>query len=80
MAVLAVSDLEAGPVAVGGRSSHRAAAKVANMMAGDPLSSWNDGPAKTAILDFVARVTEEGGADFVRPSERIATFDNDGTL
>jgi hypothetical protein len=45
-----------------------------------PLSYWNDGAAKTAILDFVARVTTEGGKDFVPPAERIATFDNDGTL
>jgi phosphoserine phosphatase len=44
------------------------------------LPSWNDGAAKSAIVDFVARVTKEGGADFVRPAERIATFDNDGTL
>ena len=46
----------------------------------DPLPSWNDGPSRKAILDFVARVTREGGADFVPPPERIATFDNDGTL
>ncbi len=46
----------------------------------DPLPSWNDGPSKKAILDFVARVTREGGPDFVPVSERIATFDNDGTL
>lgn len=45
-----------------------------------PLPSWNDGAAKAAILDFVARVTKEGGPDYVRPAERIATFDNDGTL
>jgi phosphoserine phosphatase len=45
-----------------------------------PLPSWNDGAAKRAILDFVARVTKEGGADFVPPAERVATFDNDGTL
>jgi len=45
-----------------------------------PLPSWNDGAAKSAILDFVARVTKEGGAEFVAPAERIATFDNDGTL
>src|SRR4051812_23066770 len=48
--------------------------------ADDPLPSWNDGSAKKAILDFVARVTEEGGPDFVPPPERIAAFDNDGTL
>jgi len=44
------------------------------------LPSWNDGTAKSAILDFVARVTTEGGPDYVRPAERVATFDNDGTL
>lgn len=48
--------------------------------AGDALPSWNDGPAKRAIVDFVARVTDADGPDFVPPSERIATFDNDGTL
>ena len=48
--------------------------------ANDPLPSWNDGPAKRAIIDFVARVTDEGGPDFVLPEQRIATFDNDGTL
>ena len=46
----------------------------------DPLPSWNDGAAKTAILDFVARTTTTGGREFVPVSERIATFDNDGTL
>jgi phosphoserine phosphatase len=45
-----------------------------------PLPSWNDGPVKSAILDLVARVTEAGGAEFVPPGARIATFDNDGTL
>ena len=49
-------------------------------MAGDPLPSWNEGMAKTAILDFVTGITREGGPDYVRPPERIATFDNDGTL
>lgn len=47
--------------------------------ADDPLPSWNDGPAKAAIVDFVARVTTEG-PDFVPEAERIAVFDNDGTL
>lgn len=46
----------------------------------DPLSSWNDGTPKTAILDFVAAVTTEGGPDFVPVDARVATFDNDGTL
>lgn len=48
--------------------------------ADDPLPSWNEGPTKQAILDFVVRVTKEGGPDFVPIAERIATFDNDGTL
>jgi haloacid dehalogenase-like hydrolase len=46
----------------------------------DPLPSWNDGPARASIIDFVARVTREGGPDFVPVDERIAAFDNDGTL
>ncbi len=46
----------------------------------DPLASWNDGKAKQSIIDFVAKVTKEGSRDFVPPEERIATFDNDGTL
>ena len=48
--------------------------------AADPLPSWRDGPAKAAIVDFVNRVTTASGPDFVAPEERIATFDNDGTL
>jgi phosphoserine phosphatase len=46
----------------------------------DPLPSWNDTAAKKNIEAFVDRVTKEGGPDFVLPAERIATFDNDGTL
>jgi hypothetical protein len=46
----------------------------------DPLPSWSDGKAKQAIVAFVAKVTQEGTPDFVPPAERIATFDNDGTL
>jgi phosphoglycolate phosphatase-like HAD superfamily hydrolase len=46
----------------------------------DPLPSWNDGAVKKSIADFVARVTTPGGADFVPAEQRIATFDNDGTL
>lgn len=48
---------------------------------GDPaLSAWRDGAAKRAILDFVARVTTAGHPDYVAPADRIAVFDNDGTL
>jgi haloacid dehalogenase-like hydrolase len=46
----------------------------------DPLPSWNDGATKAAIVDFVGRVTTQNGPYFVPPAERIATFDNDGTL
>jgi hypothetical protein len=46
----------------------------------DALPSWNEGTAKESVVDFVMKVTKEGGPDFVPPAERIATFDNDGTL
>lgn len=46
----------------------------------DPLSSWNDGPAKQAIVEFVKATTTQGGPQFVAPEARIATFDQDGTL
>jgi phosphoglycolate phosphatase-like HAD superfamily hydrolase len=49
-------------------------------LAADPLPSWKDGPAKKAIVEFVAKVTKAGSPDFVPQDERIATFDNDGTL
>jgi hypothetical protein len=52
----------------------------ANAKAADPLPSWNEGPAKKAILEFVAAVTEENGKDYVEPTERIAVFDKAGTL
>jgi haloacid dehalogenase-like hydrolase len=48
--------------------------------AADPLPSWNDGPAKQSIINFVEKVTKLGSPDFVPVAERIATFDNDGTL
>jgi hypothetical protein len=48
--------------------------------AADPLPSWNDGAAKKNIVEFVKKVTKKGSADYVPPAERIATFDNDGTL
>ncbi|MCC9599081.1 haloacid dehalogenase-like hydrolase [Stieleria sp. JC731] len=49
-------------------------------LADEPLPSWNDGQAKQAIIHFVNRVTDRNSPDFVPPPERIATFDNDGTL
>src|SRR5262245_20303288 len=46
----------------------------------DPLTSWNDGPSKQSILSFVSAVSREDSPDFVPVPQRIATFDNDGTL
>ena len=68
--------------------SHRLAAALVCILAftpsichaADPLPSWNDGQAKKSIIEFVERVTKEGSPDFVPVAERIATFDNDGTL
>lgn len=48
--------------------------------ASDPLPSWNDGPAKQGIISFVEKVTKDGSPAYVPPAERIAAFDNDGTL
>jgi len=53
---------------------------VTNAQAADPLPSWNDGPAKQSIITFVEKVTKPGSPDFVPVPERIAVFDNDGTL
>jgi hypothetical protein len=49
-------------------------------VADDPLPSWNEGPVKSSIVAFVDKVTSEGGKDFIEPADRLATFDNDGTL
>ncbi len=46
----------------------------------DPLPSWTEGPARSNILSFVQTVTQQGGPDYVAPADRIAVFDNDGTL
>lgn len=48
--------------------------------AGDPLPSWNDSESRQSIVDFVDAVTDETGPDYVAPAERVAVFDNDGTL
>ncbi|MCA3586198.1 MAG: haloacid dehalogenase-like hydrolase [Methylocystis sp.] len=57
-----------------------ATVRAQSVNASDPLPSWNEGPTKQSILTFVAAVTREGSPNFVPPAERIATFDNDGTL
>ena len=74
------------------KAKHRPHLSVAVLIAGsffgiaplaaalDPLSSWNDTAAKKAIVAFVEKVTKEGSSDFVPTPDRIATFDNDGTL
>ena len=48
--------------------------------AADPLPSWRDGTARQAIIAFIERVTKDGGPEFVPAYERVAVFDNDGTL
>jgi len=57
-----------------------ALASIAWAQAADPLPSWNDGSAKARIVGFVQAVTDTGGRDHVAPADRIAVFDNDGTL
>ena len=50
------------------------------VQAAEPLPSWNDGPSKKNIIEFVQAVTDQSSKDFVKPEDRIAVFDNDGTL
>ncbi len=57
-----------------------AAALLAPAFSGDPLPAWNDTAARQALVQFVEDVTKAGSPDFVPPEERIAVFDNDGTL
>jgi phosphoglycolate phosphatase-like HAD superfamily hydrolase len=55
-------------------------AQAQNSKPATPLASWNDGPGKQAILDFVHKTTDSASPNFVPPVERVATFDQDGTL
>jgi hypothetical protein len=57
-----------------------ACARVSAGSAADPLPSWKDGPARRAILDLVKATTDRATSGFVPPEDRIATFDQDGTL
>jgi phosphoserine phosphatase len=57
-----------------------ASASAAHALALDPLPSWNNTPTKRAILEFVGRVSDPKSPEYVPPEDRIATFDNDGTL
>ena len=52
----------------------------ANAQSKDPLPSWNNGTSKAKILEFVQKVTQQNGPEFIPKSDRIAVFDNDGTL
>lgn len=61
-------------------TSGPAVATAGATVAADPLPSWNEGAARQSIVEFVNRVTTEGGPDFVPVTERVAVFDNDGTL
>src|SRR4051794_35237685 len=78
MAVIGLGVLS-GYTATTGRFGPDLAAH-AQAAADDPLPSWNDGKARQAILAFVAAVTKEGGPRHAPIAERIAVFDNDGTL
>jgi phosphoglycolate phosphatase-like HAD superfamily hydrolase len=73
LSALAVLPTMSGPLLT-------ASAQAQTSSPGDALASWNDGPAKQAIIDFVRATTEQGSPKFVAPEERIATFDQDGTL
>src|SRR6266550_8539350 len=71
---------KATQVAAAVRGSVLLIAVTSTTLADDPLPSWNDTAPKRAIITFVERVTKEGSLDFVKPEERIATFDNDSML
>lgn len=72
---LAAAAFTALSIGLGGCASSGAGSSQASA-----LPSWNDGPARQAIVQFVADVTQEGSPSYVPPAERIAVFDNDGTL
>lgn len=63
-----------------GLLAHAGAAQGTPIATGEPLSLWSESAARAALLDFVAATTTEGSPEFVEPADRIAVFDNDGTL
>ena len=67
-----------GPIAPTGRVEPQAVKAPSAEV--DPLPSWHEGPTKTAILEFLEKVTRDGSDSFVPPPERVAVFDHDGTL
>src|SRR5689334_12036379 len=78
LALLLVPACGAAPAAP--RAADTAPAPTVAQAPADALPSWNEGHSKQAIVEFVKRVTEDGGPEFVDPPARIAVFDNDGTL
>src|SRR4051794_12677222 len=80
IAVIGLGAMSAYAAAPGRLAQVLAAPAPAAEAADDPLPSWNDGKVRQAILTFVAEVTKEGGPRHVPTAERIAVFDNDGTL
>ena len=77
---LAAAPVVAGLLNLAGARAQGAPASAPSSASEAPLASWNDGPAKQAILDFVRVTTDASNAGFVKPEARIATFDQDGTL
>jgi hypothetical protein len=61
-------------------AAERGFGEVATVTSAETFVSWNEGPSESALVDFVTRVTTTGDPHFVPPIERIAVFDNDGTL
>jgi phosphoglycolate phosphatase-like HAD superfamily hydrolase len=70
----------AGAIAVAGVEILKSEGSAEAQTQGDPLPSWNDGPAKSAVLIFVRDTTDKSSPTYVEPADRIATFDQDGTL
>ena len=78
--VLAAAPVMSGLLSMAGAHAQQSASGTLQPAPEAPLASWNDGPAKQAILDFVRVTTDASNANFVKPEARIATFDQDGTL
>jgi phosphoglycolate phosphatase-like HAD superfamily hydrolase len=76
----ALTALSAGALPVPAQSRQRLRLQPQPRLVTDPLPSWNEGPAKKAIVEFVRATTDRAAPTFVQPAQRIATFDQDGTL
>src|SRR5262245_2947392 len=80
LCVMVLAGTLAGFVEGTGQVQHRGTASVSATGGSDPLPSWNDTKVKQAIVAFVKTVTDKAHPDYIPPEDRIATFDNDGTL